>query len=222
MHDEQASPARGARSRRRGPPTTRLVLVLQLCRCTLCDGFGFTVEAGKVECFEEAAKSSERVSGDWHVQDGSHELDVTVTSPSGEHVYAAEREMQGSFAFYASTEGTYTVCFSNERTEKGTHEHDREVVAKLAVGEPPDMVALAKAEHLSPVEERIKNLHKAMIAVRDLQDQIREQDEQRHHVTQSTRSWLLYFTVIEAIVLVAVSLWQILYLKSFFEVRRVV
>ena len=41
-------------------------------------------------------------------------------------------------------------------------------------------------------------------------------------MTRSVRSWLLYFTVIEALVLIAVSLWQILYLKSFFEVRRVV
>ena len=41
-------------------------------------------------------------------------------------------------------------------------------------------------------------------------------------MTRSTRSWLLYFTILEAVVLVAVSLWQILYLKSFFEVRRVV
>ena len=32
----------------------------------------------------------------------------------------------------------------------------------------------------------------------------------------------MWFTLLEAFVLVAVSLWQILYLKSFFEVKRVV
>ena len=41
-------------------------------------------------------------------------------------------------------------------------------------------------------------------------------------MSRSTKSWLLYFTLIEATVLVAVSLWQILYLRSFFEVKRVV
>ena len=41
-------------------------------------------------------------------------------------------------------------------------------------------------------------------------------------MTRSTRSRLLWFTVLEAVVLVAISLWQILYLKSFFEVKRVV
>lgn len=87
-----------------------------------------------------------------------------------------------------------------------------------------------------------------MNAVRDLQDQIREQDEAQSKMTRSTRcanrirthapvvslmsvagpnsrsgsSWLLYFTLIEAVVLFGVTAWQNLYLKSFFEVKRVV
>ena len=89
-------------------------------------------------------------------------------------------------------------------------------------GDPPDLIQLAKTEHLSPIEERIKNLHESMNAVRDLQDQMREQDERHHQMTRSTRARLVWFTLLEAFVLVAVSLWQILYLKSFFEVKRVV
>jgi hypothetical protein len=96
------------------------------------------------------------------------------------------------------------------------------VIAKISVGEAPDLIKLAKTEHLTPIEERIKDLHESMNAVRDMQDQMREQDEVHHKMTRSTRSRLLWFTVAEAVVLVAVSLWQILYLKSFFEIKRVV
>ena len=141
-----------------------------------------------------------------------------VTSPSGEHVYSAEREAAGSFAFFATDSGTYVVCFSNARATQAA----REVSAKITVGEQGDGVELAKAEQLAPLEDRVKRLHTSMISVRDLQDQQREQDEERYRVTSQTRRWLLWFTVLEACVLVAVSLWQILYLKSFFEVRRVV
>ena len=97
-----------------------------------------------------------------------------------------------------------------------------EVATKITVGEPSDLIKLAKTEHLTPIEERIKALHESMNAVRDLQDQMREQDEAQSRMTLSTRSWLLYLTVVEACVLAGVSAWQILYLKSFFEVRRVV
>ena len=50
-------------------------------------------------------------------------------------------------------------------------------------------VEVARAEHLTPIEERIKRLHDSMITVRDLQDQMRKQDETTHRVTRSTRSW---------------------------------
>jgi hypothetical protein len=42
-------------------------------------GFGFSVGAGQRQCFDELAKSSERVAGEWRVvSGGSLDLDVTV------------------------------------------------------------------------------------------------------------------------------------------------
>lgn len=193
--------------------------LLILAHLPVAAPFGFLVPAGKSECFHELARASDRLSGDWKVLSGGMmDLDVQVTSPSGDHVYAAEREMQGSFAFYATAEGIYAVCFSNSHSA----EADKQVSAKISVGEPPDLIKLAKTEHLTPIEQRIKSLHESMNAVRDMQDQMREQDESHHKMTRSTRSRLLWFTLAEAVLLVAVSSWQILYLKSFFEIKRVV
>ena len=122
---------------------------------------------------------------------------------------------------YATVEGQYTICFSLADDEE--HKFGSlSVSAQFTVGDPPDLIQLAKTEHLSPIEERVKNLHESMNAVRDLQDEIRDQDEAQSKMTRSTRSWLLYFTLIEATVLVGVTVWQNLYLKSFFEVKRVV
>lgn len=200
----------------------RLRALLLAASSALCSGFGFVVPSGEEVCFHENAKASERIHCEWNVQKGGMlDLDVKVTSPTNDHVYSALQESLGSMAFYATVEGVYTICFSNKRTQSNL-KAEKQVWAKISVGEPPDLVEIAKAEHLTPIEERIKRLHDSMITVRDLQDQMREQDEARHRVTRSTRSWLLWFSVLEAIVLVAVSLWQILYLKSFFEVRRVV
>ena len=51
-------------------------------------------------------------------------------------------------------------------------------------------------------------LHESMNMVRDLQDEIREHDEAQAKMTRSTRTWLLYFTFIEAAVLFGVTAWQ--------------
>ena len=46
------------------------------------ESFGFTVPAGKSECFHELAKASERLSGEWKVlKGGMMDLDVQVRVP---------------------------------------------------------------------------------------------------------------------------------------------
>ena len=148
---------------------------------------------------------------------------MPVTSGAGQAVYSSENEQHGSFDFYATKEDVYVACFANQHGDAtGGDAAPVHVSAKITVGDPPDLIQLAKTEHLSPIEERIKNLHESMNAVRDLQDQMREQDDAQSKMTRSTRSWLLYFTLLEAVVLVAMTTWQNLYLKSFFEVKRVV
>ena len=186
----------------------------------LASGFQFDIPPNTHECFDEQTKASDHVTGTWQVvapktPEALAGWKVTVTSPDGESVYSADNERQGAFDYYASAEGVYVVCFKNDG-------QPLTVSAKIQVGDPPDLIQLAKTEHLSPVEERIKSLHESMNAVRDLQDQMREQDEAQAKMTRSTRTWLLYFTLIEATVLVGVTVWQNLYLKSFFEVKRVV
>ena len=125
------------------PASVRATLIAALLAGV--DSFGFTVPAGKSECFHELAKASDRVSGDWKVLSGGMmDLDVQashtmctlprseprlsaghasqVTSPSGDHVYAAEREMQGSFAFYATGEGA-AACQSSRPWQPGHPGH---------------------------------------------------------------------------------------------------
>eukprot|EP00900_Chrysochromulina_parva_P017464 jgi/Chrpa1/25719/Chrysochromulina_OHIO_Genome00008973-RA len=215
--------------RTRQSPSLCSPLLLLLCSLASAAAFGFSVEPQTTECFEERVKVSDHVLGQWGLvlllglenPDGDAAPDITgftvkVTSPQGDKVYHMEDEPSGFFDFTASVEGEYFICFTNGRTNR------EDVTLKITVNEPPDLIKLAKTEHLSPIEERIKNLHEAMNMVRDVQDEIREHDAAQLKMTHSTRTWLLYFTLIEAAVLVGVTVWQNLYLKSFFEVKRVI
>ena len=215
------------------PRSRGLSPLLTLLAALRATAFVFTVAPGASECFDEHANASDHVQGTWSATaeggglagpDDLNGWKVVVTSSSGDMVYTAEAKQQGSFDYYATVEGTYVVCFSRAAHESEAHHGSAvlQVSAKIRVGDPPDLIQLAKTEHLSPIEERIKSLHEAMNSVRDLQDQMREQDEAQSKMTRSTRSWLIYFTLIEAMVLVGVTVWQNLYLKSFFEVKRVV
>ena len=80
-------PRSGASSARVGaigaPPPSRPGVMSRRCRLLLgclvgrAASFGFTVPAGKSECFHESAKASERLSGEWKVlKGGMMDLDV--------------------------------------------------------------------------------------------------------------------------------------------------
>ena len=51
-----------------------------------------------------------------------------------------------------------------------------------------NLIKLAKTEHLTPLEERIRSLHESMNAVRDLQDGMREAQSVNHASSASTRT----------------------------------
>jgi hypothetical protein len=184
-------------------------------------GFTFTVQAGGIECFDEQAPLKEKVAGVWSVlHDVSLDIDVKVVSPKGDTIYDAEAESSGSFEFTSREEGPYQVCYSNERTRT----RPATISAKIAVGEPERKLVdeIAQAEHLSPLETRIKALEHSMNSITDLQKYMRGREKTHRATTESTKRRVLWWSVFESIVLVAMSVWQVVYLRKFFEVKRIV
>lgn len=62
----------------------------------------------------------------------------------------------------------------------------------------------------------------AMAAVKHEQKSMEVQERMRRAINNNTNSRVVLWSFIEALVLVAMTLGQIYYLKRFFEVRRVV
>ncbi|KAJ1629483.1 emp24/gp25L/p24 family/GOLD-domain-containing protein [Pavlovales sp. CCMP2436] len=197
------------------------VLLAALACAPLGAGFTFTVSAGGVECFDEQAPLKEKVAGVWSVlHDVSLDIDVKVVSPSGDTIYDAEAESSGSFEFTSREEGAYQICYSNERTRT----RPATISAKIAVGEPERKLVdeIAQAEHLSPLETRIKALEHSMNSITDLQKYMRGREKTHRQTTESTKRRVLWWSVFESVVLVAMSVWQVTYLRKFFEVKRIV
>lgn len=208
---------------REGRSSARALLLAALLAASgaPCDGFTFTVSAGGVECFDEQAPLKEKVAGVWSVlHDVSLDIDVKVTSPKGDVIYDAEAESSGSFEFTSREEGAYQVCYSNERTRT----RPATISAKIAVGEPERKLVdeIAQAEHFSPLETRIKALEHSMNSITDLQKYMRGREKTHRATTESTKRRVLWWSVLESIVLVAMSIWQVVYLRKFFEVKRIV
>lgn len=121
-------------------------------------------------------------------------------------------------------DGVYTYCFGNKMSTMTP----KAVMFSMDVGEPPGKAAehhagaeAGKEDH-NKLEEQIKELSAALTAVKHEQEYMSVRDRIHRSINESTNSRVVLWAFFEALVLVAMTLGQVFYLKRFFEVRRVV
>jgi hypothetical protein len=79
---------------------------------------------------------------------------------------------------------------------------------------------LAKKEHLDPLEQQILQLSAAMSAVHNEQKYMKMREARHRATNDSTNSRVLWWSFFEAVMLIGASLFQVYYLRRFFEDKR--
>jgi len=179
------------------------------------------VDAHAEECFFDKVQNGTKLGLTFEVIEGGFlDIDVRVTGPEGEEIITRERESNGKITFAAARTGAYTYCFSNKMstmTPKG-------VMFSMDIAEHQAAAATgADGEaHPNKLAEMIKELSTALVSVKHEQEYMEVRDKIHRKINESTNSRVVMWSFFEAIVLVAMTVGQVYYLKRFFEVRRVV
>merc|ERR1711894_484814 len=141
---------------------------------------------------------------------GFLDIDVRIEGPDGKIVHSGERESNGKYTFAAHMDGIYKYCFSNQ----------------MSTMEAPQPGTPGKDEGDEPshnkLEDMIKELGTALTGVKHEQEYMSVRDRIHRAINENTNSRVVMWSFFEALVLVAMTLGQVYYLKRFFEVRRVV
>eukprot|EP01111_Echinosteliopsis_oligospora_P012896 TRINITY_DN448_c0_g1_i1.p1 TRINITY_DN448_c0_g1~~TRINITY_DN448_c0_g1_i1.p1 ORF type:complete len:207 (-),score=56.28 TRINITY_DN448_c0_g1_i1:71-691(-) len=176
------------------------------------------VDAHQEECFYEDIGQNQPVNVMFQVTLGGFlDIDLKITSPDQRVIYEGVRETEGKYTFNTFTPGLYSFCFSNRMSTLTP----KTVSFIITVGEnaPKDV---AKRDDITPLENSITQLAEGLSAVQAEQDYMKIREQAHRNTNESTNGRVLWWSVFEAMVLVAMSVWQIYYLRRFFEVKRVV
>jgi len=173
----------------------------------------FWVDPQGTECFFEDVYKGDAVSGNFQVTTGGNmEVDFNVLTPTGKSVMRLESSVEHMFEFTAEESGEFTFCFSNTNTY-----HDmKSITFELNSDHPLDGANIADRDSVSQLQEKLRNLQLTVRDVQSTQRYLRNREVRHRNTTDSTNSRVLWWSVLEAVVIVALSAFQVYYIRSFF------
>lgn len=172
------------------------------------------------QCFFENLKAGDELAISFQVgsrnpsNTDQYTADFSIVSPNHQVVVTRENLDHGDISYKADTNGKYLYCFSNEKTNRVDLDVSFNVhgVVYIDVNDP-------KADTL---DYAIQQLNRLTQEVKDEQAYLVIRERTHRNTAESTNSRVKWWSVFQIIVVAANSLFQIYYLKRFFEVKSVV
>ncbi|XP_062405567.1 transmembrane emp24 domain-containing protein 3 [Sardina pilchardus] len=195
-----------------------LVLTL-LIAFAVCTELTFELPDNEKQCFYEDLESGVKFDIDFQViAGGNYDVDCFVTDPMNNVLYQERKKQYDSFSHTTTSKGVYKVCFSNEFS---TFSHKIVYLDFRAGEERPLLPDMNRATALTQMESASMSIHEILKVVTDSQTWYRLREAQDRIRAEDLHERVFYWSIGETFFLFAVSIGQVLMLRSFFAEKRV-
>lgn len=209
-------------------PTTFLLFFLLHIFILIHQTSSYSIEIASPEerCFIVTAGTGVPITGSFEIiHPDPKYIGVTVTGPRGYLHYEKKRQIEfeemdiedaseGFFSFDAEITGDYKMCIFNGRPDD--HDGTERLVAfnyrAVPVGE--------QDYQFIGLQSEVSDLKEGLELLKDHQAYMGQREDMHKLTLESINVKVLCWTVLEAVILFAMALWQIIYIKSFFETKR--
>ncbi|KAJ3334291.1 p24 complex component [Gonapodya sp. JEL0774] len=181
---------------------------------------------GHSTCYFEDLNPEEHLDLTYMIEssEGEMVLDFWVIAPGQRVTHTALREATGSHSFIADRQGRYQYCFSNKNynaAKKMTFSSYGPEERRNRWQEAAEQMQQELSEEAKKLDEEIMQLVENVRMVKDEQAYMVGRAATHRKTAESTNSRVLGWSLAQVALLFAVCAWQVWYLRSFFEVKRV-
>ena len=193
----------------------------------------FHIGEGETKCFIEEVPDETMIEGKYRTQgqnpDGTYAesspgfgIHVEITDPNEDLIMAKDYEAEGRFVFTAHEPGEHTICLHTNSSRWFSGRTVR-VHLELSIGEHAnDYETIAKKEKLNALETRIFQLIAQVKDISNEQSYQRQREATFREISVSTNNRVVYWSLIQGVILVLTFIWQVRHLKGFFEAKKLV
>eukprot|EP00050_Salpingoeca_kvevrii_P007636 m.297508 g.297508 ORF g.297508 m.297508 type:complete len:210 (+) comp13624_c0_seq1:188-817(+) len=204
---------------------TALVL---LAVCALAHSLSFDLDAESHLCLQEDVHKGVLVVGEYDISDdelGTMMVNLEITDSRGHPVYRKEDASKGKFAFTSDDYDVFEICFNSEMHDDSHAQPDQHRVITLDLkldADARNYDELAKASKLKPMEIELKRLEDLAESIVQDFARMKQREIEHRDTNESTNERMLTFSVISMLCLLALAVWQVLYLKRYFKSKNLI
>ncbi|GAD98353.1 suppressor/enhancer of lin-12 protein 9 precursor [Paecilomyces variotii No. 5] len=177
------------------------------------------LKAHSMECFHEQLHRDDKMTVTFQVGDrefggsGNLEIDFWVEDPVQNRQYQKTAVSSEDYSFTAHMDGKYVYCFSNLGWTSNTKEVSFNVHG---------IVYVPESESQDPLETEVRRLSELLTQVKDEQSYIVVRERTHRNTAESTNARVKWWSIFQLAVVIGEGVFQVWWLKRFFEVKRVV
>lgn len=180
------------------------------------DMITFEIQArGEEEFYEVIDIVPSTIRGAWFLaSSNSKDIDFTIYDPLQNVVFERKAKKEAIFHIDAKRQGIYVFVFKNTKVMTG-----HSITFTYNSGNSTNTIL--KSEHLTPVENNLLGIQKS---IKDFQvdNQFAQLRQETHFKTVASANVnVFWFSLIESLGVIAVTAWQIYYIKKLLDNRRV-
>ena len=145
----------------------------------------------------------------------TRDIDLTILGPDGAVAYRSTRRKEGIFYFDATERGQYMFMFANNKFVEKV-----QITFAMHTGE--SSTAPLDKEHITPVEGGLLEVVKGIKDFQMEQQFAQLRQESHYKTVQNANRNLFWFSILECLGIIAVSTWQVYYIKKIMDHRRMI
>ncbi|KAM4709078.1 transmembrane emp24 domain-containing protein 11-like [Discoglossus pictus] len=214
---------------------TRFIIFLIVC-VSLSSAMYFHIAERQEKCVIEDIATDTLVTGrykmqqwdlnrhDFHPSAPGLGLIVTVKAPNEEILLSKLYGPEGKFTFTAHSSGEHTICLQSNSTNLIAFASSKlRIHIDVQMGEHPLDYHVADAkDKVKEVSYSLENLQGEMNHILKEQEYQRQREEFYRQKSEDTNSNVLWWAIIQTVILTSVGFWQIKRFKDFLIAKKVV
>eukprot|EP00008_Paramoeba_atlantica_P005501 CAMPEP_0201490702 /NCGR_PEP_ID=MMETSP0151_2-20130828/27108_1 /ASSEMBLY_ACC=CAM_ASM_000257 /TAXON_ID=200890 /ORGANISM="Paramoeba atlantica, Strain 621/1 / CCAP 1560/9" /LENGTH=159 /DNA_ID=CAMNT_0047876763 /DNA_START=201 /DNA_END=680 /DNA_ORIENTATION=+ len=154
------------------------------------------------------------------------DLKMFVRSPEKKLLFQKLLSNGGRDEFGARDFGEYEICFQASPHNKaawGANKAQYKLTLDIESGaEAIDYDKLANAEDLTNIQVTLRHISNQLRGLKKRQSYSRQLAVEHSELAEMTNDQIVYWSVIETLVLIGLSVYQVHYLKKFFVSKKIV